>query len=709
MAKRKPAAVAQSKVPSSPSATEGMSLAQKISWFSILTMIFVVPLAISNFTWLGASLPLTYDQFDIIKVFLQRVLTLVALAAWAWDLLTRGGKVRRTPVDWLVLGLLGWIAISSFVSISPATAIFGKYRRFEGLLSFINYATMYFLVLQFADRPSRVRRIAQSLFWSGVFVAGYGLLQAFGLDFLKWGQLPFEVNRSFSTYGNPDLLAGFLMFSTFVSIGLALAEKNLVWRAIYWLGFLFNAAVIVTAFTRSAWIGSIVGFACLITFAVRQRAPWKTEDWVFAGVTAAAAGGFILRSLGNANEVMNFSKRWASIFKFGEGSAKTRFEIWDAAWRATMDRPIFGFGPDTFRLVFPKYKPIEYVKDGGYLSVADNVHNYPLQLAAGIGIPGVLMFYGLLGWVAVRSFPLAWSREGGPNRLLHAAFWAACAAYVTHLLFGLSVTGSTFLLWISMAVLLAPTARSVEVKAPSWGLYVAAAVVVLAAFGIGYQVVYMQADNAYLQARIASQGAARTALTKRAVQLNPFNDMYRAEVGLALTDEVLANLQAANTASASGGDTSQYLAAARQAFVEAEKSFIDTIDFVPWEYDNYVFLANLYNMGAQALDPSYVDKAIAIGKRGIEVEPYGPAIRVQLARAYELNRQPEEAIKQLSIAVKMDPAYTEAVLDLTRLYRESGQLDKAIATLKLAESWRPGQPGVTDQLNSLQSSATTAP
>ena len=41
------------------------------------------------------------------------------------------------------------------LSISPATAFFGKYRRFEGLLSFINYAVIFFLVVQFADRPSR--------------------------------------------------------------------------------------------------------------------------------------------------------------------------------------------------------------------------------------------------------------------------------------------------------------------------------------------------------------------------------------------------------------------------------------------------------------------------------------------------------------------------------------------------------------------------
>ncbi len=91
-----------------------MSLARKIAWWSLLAMVFVVPVAMSNATWLSrigfpVTLPFTYDQFDIMKVFFQRVLTLVALGAWSWDMLTKGGKIRRTPVDWLILAFLAWV------------------------------------------------------------------------------------------------------------------------------------------------------------------------------------------------------------------------------------------------------------------------------------------------------------------------------------------------------------------------------------------------------------------------------------------------------------------------------------------------------------------------------------------------------------------------------------------------------------------------
>ncbi len=704
MAKRKKnQPVVQAPPVASTSGSADLSIFGKIAWFSLLTMVFLTPIIISNLAFLGFQLPLTYDQFDIIKVFVQRVGALIALAAWSWDVLVNGRKIRRTPVEWVILAFLAWVTASMFFSIHIPTAFFGKYRRFEGLLSLINYAVIYFLFLQYADRPSRILRFAQTLFASGVIVAGYGVLQSLGADPLTWGQLPFEANRAFSTYGNPDLLAGFVMFSVFISLGLALSEQKLVLRGVYWFGFLISLWCTVVAFSRSAWVGGLVGLVIIIAFAIYQRAPWKTEDWVFSGATAAIALSVVIRSLSNPNEVMNFGRRFASILNFSEGSAKTRFQIWNAAWDAIMDRPIFGFGADTFRLIYPRYKSLDYVADAGYLSVADNVHNYPLQLMAGIGIPGMLLLYGVFGFVAVRSFPTIFNREGGQHRMVLAGVWTACAAYIVHLFFGLSVTGTSFLLWACMAIVLAPTAITHQIKPPKWGIPVATMVTALALVGLAYQVVYMQADANYLKSRIASTGAERTAYAIKAVELNPYNDMYRAEVGLAYTDEFISLV---NRAQAGEQISVEQI---KPVFLNAESSLRDTIAFVPWEYDNYVFLTNLYTLGAQLVDQAYITQAIEVGRAGVRVEPYGPAIRYQLARALIEDGQFDEAIQHLAFARRMDPAYADATLLLSSTLESQGDVKKAIEILRLSEKQRPGLAGVADELRRLESSATTAP
>jgi len=692
MAKRKPSSASSAGVGSAAVGRDDWSKFRQISWWALLAMVFITPVVISNWSILGFDTPITYDQFDIIKLFVQRVLGLVALGAWVWDMALRGGKIRHTPIDWLILALLAWMTISTVFSIHPPTAFFGKYRRFEGLLSFINYAVIYFLVVQMADKPSRIRQLAQSLFWSGIVVAGYGVMQSLGADPLQWGQLPFEVNRAFSTYGNPDLLGGFLMFSIFISLGLALAEPRVNWRMVYWAGFLLNVWCVIAAFTRSAWVGTAVGLFFIVLFAVRQRAPWGVVDWGFSAAVAAVASVVIGRSLSNPNEVMNFGKRIASIFKFTEGSAATRFQIWGSAWRAIQDRPIFGFGPDTFRLLFPRYKPVEYVASAGYLSVADNVHNYPLQLATGIGIPGMIGFYGIVGWAAVRSWPLVFVKHNDANRVVLGGIWAACAAYVVHLFFGLSVTGSSFLLWTFMAVLVAPTAASIEFRRPSWSVAAAVACSALVVFGIGYQVVHIAADNAYLQSRITAEGAQRTELARSAARLNPFNDIYRAEVGVAATDEFIAALN-------EGASRSE----AEAVFRTAEAALRDTIEFVPAEYDNYVFLSNLYNIAADVFDPSFREQAVQVGLEGVAVERYGPAIRLQLARAYTGQERYALAESHLAYAVKMDPAYAQAAVELARVYVLQDKTDEAMALLRRY----PGSPEAVAELQELE--APTVP
>ena len=690
-----------------------MTSAQKVAWACLHVLVFAVPLAISNWTWLpGVHLPFTFDQFDIVKVYLQRGITLVAFGAWAWHVLVNGGKVRRTKVDYLILVVLGWFALSSIFSIHPPTALFGKYRRFEGLLSFITYAMMFFLAVQFLDRLSRIRSLARTLFVSGTLVSVYGAMQYIGVDPLVWGRLPFEENRSFSTYGNPDLLGGFIIFPLVISLALALSERDYRWRIAYWAGFLVTVVCWITAFTRGAWIGGAVGLAIIIFAAWRARTKLTRIDWAFTGTIGAVATFVIVRSLGSDVPVMNVGRRLASIVEFDRGSALTRFQIWDAAWRATLDRPIFGFGPDTFRLVFPGYKPLEYTQTAGYISVADNVHNYFLQLTAAVGIPGMLLLYGLFITVAALSARNAFVRpeaEQDSSRLVLSAFWAAAAGYVVHLTFGLSVTGSTFLLWIAMAALMAPLARSVDVRAPSWGLYAAAGVLALVLVALIGNTVYIAADNAYLRARLGGSYEQRVTNAETAVRRNPFNDMYRAEVGLAHADGFTQLISQARSVQAQGGDFGPALAEAEARFLRAEETFLQTIEFVDHEYDNYVFLANLYNNAAEALSPEYNQKALATARQGIEVSEFGPAIRVQYALALRRGGNLEEAERQMRLAVEMDRRYVDAHLLLASILEERGEYADALEYYEMVRSLDPDFPDIDTIIEEVEASAGVTP
>ncbi|HEY5548651.1 MAG TPA: O-antigen ligase family protein [Coriobacteriia bacterium] len=669
--------------------TAGMTTTEIIAWYSLQALVLLVPIAMSNMNWLGSifpgsfQLPLTYDQFDIVKVFVMRFFAISGLLAWSFQFFFRGGKLRRTKLDWAIVAFLAWVLLTSFTSISIATALLGKYRRFEGFFSFLTYAAVYFLTVQLADRPSRIRSLARTLMISGMVVAGYGVLQYLGLDPINWGsKLPFEANRAFSTFGNPDLLGGFLIFPLAISVALALSEKNIGWRIFYWATFLVTTVSWFVAFVRGAWIGGAVALIIVAVAAWLSKTKLGAVDWSAGGLVLAGATAIVVRSASNPNATLNVWERLQSIFKFGEGSALTRFEIWEAAWNAVKARPIFGFGADTFRLVFPKYKPLAYVKDAGYLSVADNVHDYPLQLMAGIGIIGFLLLYGIFGWALWLGFPNAFARGKGTERLVVAGFWAAAVGYITHLMTGLSVTGSTVFLWLALAIVVAPTAWVIEFKRPSWGPVVGAVLcAVLAAAWVG-NVTFVVADNYFLRGQFPQTGENASALLKTAIALDPFNDMYRSMLGQSYQNQALAWLNQAQSEQTAGTDPSASRQQAQLSLNEAIASYKDTISIVPTEYDNYLFLSGLYNQAGAYIDLSYFKQAVEWADRGIAVEPFGPGIRMQKALAQASQGDTVAAAKTLDAAVDMDPNYAEIHALYAQVLAQAGRTQDAIAQYK---------------------------
>ena len=665
-------------------------------------MVFVVPLATSNFTILGFEHSFTNDVFEIVKVSVLRILTCVAVGAWAWNLLRKGGRIRHTPIDWLILAFVIWVAISTATSVHWPTALLGKPSRYEGLLTFVNYAVLYFLVLQLADRSSRVRSLARSLFWSSVVVAVFGLLQYLGVQHPGWVPLGFEPNRAFSTYGNPNFLGGFLIFSVTVALGLALLERRRVWRLLYWAGFGLNGLALIATFTRGAWIGGFVSLVLLSVIAWRQRPAMQRIDWIPAGASLAVGLGIIIRSLSSSSEVLNFARRIGSIFQFSSGSGQSRMEIWRSAFAAIADRPILGSGPDTFRLVFHRFKTAEYVRIKGGSSGADNAHNYLLHLASGVGFPGLLLFAAVFVWAAVRSFTTIFKRSDDPFRLMLGAFWAASAGYLIHLFFGLSLPGTSFLVWTALAIVLVPTARSIGVKAARWGTVAGLAVIVIVAAGVAYQGVVLAADHSYSKSQTASLAGEQTQEALRATELNPLNADYRQGLGLAYLAEMRAYLQAGAEAQQKGEDTTPYEKQVVRSFLEAKSALEKAIDFTPPEYDNYVILASLYNLAGEAMDADLYQDAIQVAERGLQIMPLGTSIRVQLAHSLVATGRMPEAVEALEYCVQIDPTGGEAAAYLAGIYQQQGDPDKALELLRSVEALAPGQPGIADAIRELE-------
>lgn len=694
-------------------------------YYMLHVMVFVVPVTFAQ---------ISYDQFDIVKVVIVRALTLVMIALWLWRfLLVKEGSLRRSPIDWLILAFLAWVFVSSLVSIHPPTAFFGKYRRYEGFISILDYAVLFFLTTQVVTNITRVKSLVRTALVAAGIISLYGVLQALGWDFLSWGaHLPFDTLRAFSSFGNPDLLAGYvslmlpiglMAFITqesgpqdeFLAIGLALivglsaaigfAALHLGWppivlqlaRAIFGLAAAVGLALpwvlrfidprqreghFVTlfavssltvglaalgAFSRSAWVAAAVSLILIPIMLWRHGMLFNRKVLTLAVVIVVAVAAVGIATARSSSTVINLPDRIASIFRFDQGSAAGRISIWRSAWAAAKARPVFGFGPDTFRLVFPKYKEVGYVQLVGRLSVADNVHNYPLQLASTLGIPGALLFYAValggmfFGWKA------AWGkRDRSPDRAFMGGLVVALVAYQTHLFFGISITGSTFLEWIVMAMAVLPLARTVTVKwRPSTEtlrtIGVGAAVVIAAALLV-FDLQYFRADQYYLTS-FQYQGYnidESISAARKAIALDPYNDMYWGQLGY------LLSIRAMNTQTQPDG-------------LAAVNGIKTAIRFNPYEFDNYVFLANTYALLASH-NPAYWPYVSNAASQALAVEPVAPAARYYKGLAALSTNRLQEAVTQLSAGAFEDPNYARIFVALGQAYERLGQKSKALAT-----------------------------
>ena len=302
-----------------------------------------------------------------------------------------GGKLRRTPVDWLILAFLVWVALTTVTSVHWPTALFGKPRRYEGLLTFVNYAVIYFLVLQFADRAARVRRWRRRSSGRASSSPATALLQFIGRRPGRAGAtLPFEANRAFSTYGNPDLLGGFLIFSRDGRPRRSRSSSSRpAWRLVYWAGFGLNGLALIVAFTRGAWIGGAVALVLLGVVAWRQRAPLRAHR-LDPGRAFSAGLGVGHRLAQPLEPQRGHELRQASRLDLRVRRRQRPDAHRDLAGGARGDQ---GAARSSAGAPTPSASSSRSSSRSSTcatraaVSVADNAHDYPLQLAAASASP----------------------------------------------------------------------------------------------------------------------------------------------------------------------------------------------------------------------------------------------------------------------------------------------------------------------------------
>lgn len=645
--------------------------------FALLAVtVVVIPLAFNT---------ITYDPFDLIKNVIFRILIALALLVFViWVAFSRERKINFHPALYFLIIFLIGASISTYISVEPWLSFWGKYRRYEGLVAFLAYGTFLFLLLQdFSDRR-RIELVAKVALWTGAIISIYGIAQYLGYDFLKWGTLPFEERRSFATLGNPALLAGYLV--TILPLGIALtifSRKNydIVLNSI---STILVFICLITTFNRTSWLATLVALifmAGAIVYLWKKGAVHREAIQNLLIIVGALFIFFIALAIQSkySKAPLTVGERIKEITVVA-GSFQHRLEIWGASARMVADRPFFGLGPDTFRATSRMYQGPRY----GHIApdiVADNAHNYALQISSGTGMFGFLFFAALVCYVLFEGFVLTFKRSFDKNGRAYLestkssvgigtnlGLYISFLAYLFQLTTSVSIIGSTIMWWLSFGLILvqSDSLRTIRVgvREKSSGM-VRGVAVAFAGFLLiltaNYHIKQLIADHHYYNGRgylqfpqYVAQGEIEM---RKAIEKNPWFFEYPLEMARSYYRNYLVNKNPENL---------------ERAIAYAE--YARELD--KHEADTRALLVQMYILKGN-YDPKAYEEAKSLALKMVEDMPYHYVSHLSLGTVYfhlqEYSRAEEEFIKTIELNPKSAISYAY----LGEIYMKKGDQNTA--------------------------------
>jgi O-Antigen ligase len=256
---------------------------------------------------------------------------------------------------------------------------------------------------------------------AGGSIALLGLLQkATGADMIFWRPQtpwPLRINTFFATYYYHGNAGAFLNLIWPLSFGLVIrsfARESHPWMRAMWTSvFLITMAAVLANTSRMA---QLVALLLLVAICV-QFGPTllrKLSGGKGVAVVGALAIGLALIAFAQASHFEQALKRWRSETEHIPNDA--RWQVSRVAVRALPHAGLFGFGPGTFRVVFPTYNR---TGSDQVLGTWRFLHEDYLQTLLEWGWVGgilwALLFFGGIT-VGIRSYKEHASREWTPRR-----------------------------------------------------------------------------------------------------------------------------------------------------------------------------------------------------------------------------------------------------------------------------------------------------
>ncbi len=440
-----------------------VKLYDNLGFYLLAIILFIIPLYFNI---------KSYDQFELPKLTLLRILTALLLGIW----LLKSVELKRiefikTPLDFPLILLVIMNIICTFISVAPHLSFRGEYENFAGSLSNINYVILYFLAVQFIKEKKHLNILCIAFLLSGFLITLYSIAQFFGYDFIKWNEESVIKGRYFASMGNPNFLGALLIMiipATIAYFIIAIINKNKLFAFLLFILFILLYLSLFGTQSRGPFLGFVFSILFLSIYGIYKLykdilknaelshlSPGtiiltiikKYKIWIAITIIFFTIAVILSLTLGK-----NATKRITESITDIKGSLQqSRLHIWIPAFKIIKDYPLLGSGVDTFKAIFPKYEGLDFAYIDGTNVSSRTAHNEILHIAATMGIFSLSVYLTLL-FAYTRMFLKPFGKINDIKiKLISLALFSGFIAYFIQNLFSFGVAAINTTLYIFMA------------------------------------------------------------------------------------------------------------------------------------------------------------------------------------------------------------------------------------------------------------------
>ncbi len=315
-------------------------------------------------------------------LFIERngFIILVALLV-LWCAVNRRHFFTRTPIDVSLLAFVAWVAFTVPFATFPAYS--GK--EFAKLLQ---QGLLFYVVLYFFREGRHGTRLVWTFMATLFIVSAYGLRQ-FG-DMVTGRVTVDEAGNApllESVMSGEVWLTTYLVLLVPLSVSLACFEAKRGLRMLYAITGVMALLCLIFTFSRAGLLALVCELWVFVWLIKRRRALIAAA---LASLAVVATAGMLLYS-----DVRTIPGTGIH-FRLSADTFIHRLDIWNFTAAKLAEHPVvgIGYGKDNFRLVFGQTK--EEVQPGHTPVMNVGTHNLFLDLALGVGFPGLALFVWLL-------------------------------------------------------------------------------------------------------------------------------------------------------------------------------------------------------------------------------------------------------------------------------------------------------------------------